>query len=298
MKFKRLSLVLLATTFTVISCGVKGSPKPPPVDKPSAVNHITLKQVGRLAVIIFDYQKSYIDGRPIREEISFRVVRDYREIYPDIYSSENTYWFFDRLSEKQQCYEVVVKTSSKSSNPSNRVCLIPQKLSDMVVAPPSLKNTDEGVVVELPVQGEVFLYRTPSYEKFIPTPYTEAQKTFLDVNVQENQTVCYYYTVKIAQNIETDYSKTACIVYRDTFPPSAPSRGKIVKNEDGSATLIWQESSSTDVIGYIVFKNSKPLFDLPVKTYYFVDKTYNDGDTYHVYAVDKAKNKSEPLEIR
>lgn len=296
MKYK--AAALLTTVFIATSCGVKGNPKPPPVDKPSSVSIITTKQVGQLALIIFQHNKSYIDGRPIKDNIMFKVIKDYIEINPDIYTANNTYWFFDSLSDKQQCYQIFVKTSSQTSSPSQKVCITGEKIPQITPPSPSLKNIDEGVIVEIPVDDTVFIYRSIDEEKFYPLPYTQTKKKFIDTQLQENQTVCYYYTIKIAQNIESNYSKTACITYRDTFPPEPPTRGKIVVNEDGSATLIWQESSSKDTVGYIIFKNSKPIFDVPVKTYYFIDKTYKEGDIYQVYAVDKAKNKSQPLEIR
>lgn len=289
---------LLSAVFVLASCGVKGNPKPPPVDKPSPVSWIMVKQVGDKGLLIFQHPKTYIDKRPIKEEVSFKIYKDHREINPDIYTSDNTYWFFDSLSDKQQCYEVFAKTSSQTSSPSQKVCITGKKVLINTPAPPSLKNTDDGILIEIPTDETVFIYKTTSPEKFNPLPYTQTQKTFLDTQVQENQTFCYYYTIKIAPNIESDYSKTACITYKDTFPPDPPTRGKLVVNEDGSATLIWQESSSKDTVGYIIFKNSEPLFDIPIKTYYFIDKTYKQGDTYKVYAVDKAKNKSKPLEIR
>lgn len=297
MKFKTI-ILLLSISFIALSCGVKGNPKPPPVDKPAPVSQITVKQVGQLGMVIFNYQNSYIDGRPIKEQINFKILKDNIQINPDIYSHENIYWFFDQLSDKQHCYEIFVKTKSMISSPSNKVCITGKKLHQITPQPPILKNTDEGVLVEIPLEDKVFLYKTPSQEKFSPIPYTEIQKSFLDTQVQENQTVCYYYTIKVAQNIESDYSKTACIIYKDSFPPDPPTRGKLIKNEDGSVTLIWQESNSKDTVGYIIFKNSNPLIDIPLKTYYFVDKDYKDGDIYHIYAVDKAKNKSEPLEIK
>lgn len=295
MKFRH---VLLSVAVITASCGVKGNPKPPPVDKPSPVSIVTVKQVGQLAVIIFNHPETYIDGRPIKEEITFKVYKDSKETHIDISKHGNTYWFFDTLAEKQQCYEIFVKTSSKISSPSQKVCITGKKIQQIIPPEPSLKNTDDGVLVEVPVDEPVFIYRTISPQTFNPLPYIQTRKTFLDTQVQENQTVCYYYTIKIAQNIESDYSKTACITYTDTFPPEPPSRGKLVVNEDGSATLIWQESSSKDTVGYIIYKNSKPLVEIPVKTYYFIDRTYKEGDIYHVYAVDKARNKSQPLEIK
>jgi len=53
-----------------------------------------------------------------------------------------------------------------------------------------------------------------------------------------------------------------------------------------------------DVIGYLIYKNGKPITEIPIKTYYFIDNQYKNGDTYEIIAIDKAGNRSKPLKIK
>lgn len=297
MKFN-LALFLLASVFFLFSCGIKGNPKPPPIDRPSSVEDVKVKQVGGFVLVLFNYPKLYIDSRPLKEEIEFKVFRDYREIKVDIANSGTLYWFFDKLSEKQQCYEIIVKTKKMSSNPSKKVCIIPKSVPSNPFPDLVLENTDDGVLIKSYTLNKLNLYKVNSPDSFYPIFLTTFEGTFLDRQVAENTSYCYYYTFYLGENVESDYSNYFCITYRDTFPPAPATMGKLVLNEDGSATLIWNESSSKDVVGYVVYKSSKPILSIPVKTYYFIDKDYKEGDVYTVYAVDKANNKSKPLEIR
>lgn len=298
MRYSIVVFLLLSITILNISCGVKGSPKPPPTDKPLAITDIKIKQVGNFALVSFSYPKLYTDSRPIKEDIQFKIYRDLKEINVDISNRENIYWFFDKLLDKKHCYEIMVKTSKKVSQPSDKVCIIAKDIKNLQLNAPILENTDKGVLIKTNIDKTAILYKTHDTSEFSPIAYKEIKGILLDEEVSNNETVCYYYTLKIDNNIESDYSKTSCITYADTFPPAQPERGKLVVNNDGSATLIWQKSRSDDVVGYVIYKNSVPLVDIPFNTYYFTDRSYKDGDIYYIYAVDKAKNKSKPLEIK
>lgn len=284
-------LLTMIPLIVSVSCGVKGNPKLPKSDRPNPVTELNIKQTGNFAVVTFRY-------KPNLESPRFEVYRD-NKIYPvDVRNTEDLYWFFDNLDTKEVCYYIVVKKDKKSSKPSEKKCLTPVGIERSNLPDLQLKNQNDGIFIKLPVNEKINLYKVSSYEHFYPLPALELTSDYTDKDVKEGETYCYYYSLYVSKGVESDYSKTVCIQYRDTFPPNPPTRGKLVVNQDGSVLLIWQESDSDDVVGYIVYKNSEPLIELPIKTYYFTDKDYKDGDTYDIVAVDKANNKSLPLEIR
>lgn len=294
----RIGSLFLPLLFTVLSCGVKGNPKPPPIDQPSPITDIQIKQVGNFGLVIFRYPKLYIDSRPIKEDVEFRVFRNYQEIKVDVVKKDELHWFFDRLSEKQQCYEIMVRVKNRSSNPSKRVCIIPKTVTHPPLVELSLENRDEGILIKTNQSKKINLYRVNSPAEFNPIPFKVIEGEFLDSQVSVGRSLCYYYTFYLGDGVESDYSKSFCIIYMDTFPPEPPTMGKLIVNEDSSATIVWMESRSKDVVGYIIYKNSKPVLDQPVKTYFFTDRDYKEGDIYTVYSIDKANNKSQGLEIR
>ncbi|MEJ5172237.1 MAG: hypothetical protein WHT47_00830 [Hydrogenothermaceae bacterium] len=288
----------VAITGHTISCGVKGDPKPPPTDEPAPVTKISTRQIGKFGLIAFDYSGMYKDGRKIQENFHFEIYKDNKPYEADIKNEGNQYWFFDQLTDKESCYQITVKTKKNRSKLSERRCILPVKIDSYNLPDLKIINTDEGVLIKYQNRDLINIYKVNSPQQFTINIHKQIDREYIDTEVENGKTYCYYYTVYISKDVESDFSKTVCIEYRDTFPPNPPTKLKIVKNEDSSATLIWQESNSKDVIGYIVYKNGKPILDIPTKSYYFIDKDYREGDTYTIYAVDKAYNKSTPVEVR
>ncbi|MEZ0323821.1 MAG: hypothetical protein ABWJ98_05895 [Hydrogenothermaceae bacterium] len=294
--FKTVSAI--AITGFIISCGVKGDLKPPPTDEPAPVKDISVRQIGKFGLIVFEYPGIYKDGRKIQENFQFEIYKDNRPYEEDIKNEGTQYWFFDQLSDGENCYQIIVNTKKKRSKISDKVCILPVKIDNYNLPALKLTNTNEGVLIKHQNRDLINLYKVNSSQQFTVNIYKQIEGEYLDTEVENGKTYCYYYTVYISKNIETDFSKTVCIEYRDTFPPNPPKNIKVIENEDGSATLIWQESDSKDVVGYLIYKNGKPIIETPIKSYYFTDRDYKEGDTYTIYAVDKANNKSIPVEVK
>jgi hypothetical protein len=291
--------LLLTLTLIISACGVKGNPKPPPSFTPSPIENVYVKQYGNNPLIYFYYDKKYTDSNPIKEDIYFVIYKNEKRINPQILSKENLYWFIDTFEKKESCYKVVVKTKRRESLPSKVVCISKKEISSLQLNPPKLELVEDAVEIYLPaVNYPKNIYKVNSKEEFIPTAsYTADSEKFVDQNVELDKEYCYYYTLSLANSVETEKSPTVCTVFKDIFPPNPPKRGKIIVKEN-QATLIWEESDSKDVVGYLIYKNGNLLNQIPLKTYYFTDKSYKKGDTYKVIAVDKANNKSLPLEIK
>ncbi|WP_297887058.1 hypothetical protein [Sulfurihydrogenibium sp.] len=289
-------LFLLLAVF-VFSCGVKGNPKPPPSFVPAEVEDIHVKQYDDSPLIYFSYEKKYRDGNPINENVNFVFYRNEKKINPILYSKDNLYWFFDTFEDKENCYKVVVKTKKKESLPSKVVCIKKIEVPKVVLNPPKIEIVEDGLKINFYVENQVNLYRVYNQDEFLPIPYVSSKNFYVDKDVELDKKYCYYYTVSITKFSETQKSPTVCEVFKDIFPPLPPEKGRIIvdKNE---ATIVWEESKSKDVVGYLIYKNDKPLNSVPIKTYYFIDKDYKPSDVYKVVAVDKGSNKSKELVIK
>ncbi|WP_028950930.1 hypothetical protein [Sulfurihydrogenibium subterraneum] len=291
--------LLLVLTIIISACGVKGNPKPPPSFTPLPVENIYVKQYGNSSLVYFYYDKKYTDSNPIKEDVYFIIYKNEKRINPQIQSKENLYWFTDSFEGKENCYKVVVKTKRRESLPSKVVCISKKEVPNLQLNTPKIELVEEGFELYLPaVNYAKNIYKVHNKEEFIPTAsYTIDSEKFTDQNVELDKEYCYYYTLSIYKSVETEKSPTVCSVFKDIFPPKPPKRGKIIV-EGNQATIIWEESESKDMVGYLIYKNNTLLNNVPLKTYYFIDKDYKKTDTYKVIAVDKANNKSIPLEIK
>jgi hypothetical protein len=98
--------------------------------------------------------------------------------------------------------------------------------------------------------------------------------------------------------LESDASASACVVPKDTFPPSAPT-GVTAVAGGGAISLIWNASTSSDVAGYLVLRAVAPATTpVPVTASPIPDTTFSDTVpagvrvVYAVQAVDTAGNVS------
>ncbi|MDP6374186.1 MAG: fibronectin type III domain-containing protein [Vicinamibacterales bacterium] len=103
--------------------------------------------------------------------------------------------------------------------------------------------------------------------------------------------------------VESEPSPSACVEFRDTFPPAAPQNLAAVGSA-GAVSLIWEPSPDSDLAGYLVLRGEapggtlQPLMTAPVTETTYRDDTGTAGVTYiyEVIAVDAASpsNTSEP----
>lgn len=288
--------ILIIIALFIASCGVKGNPKPPPSNTPSPITKLYAKQYGEKFIIYFQYTPTYKDGRNIEKPINFKIYKDNKLFDTKIFNNQNYYWFSDSFSQKESCYMVIMEVE-KSKSASKPVCFKGKKIETQKPKEPNVEVIEEGLKIIIDEDNPVYLYKVEKEDTFIPIPYKKlTTKDYTYKDVQLNKTYCYYYTI-IKNDIESEKSQTVCKTFKDLFPPLAPENGKLII-ENGNATIIFDESKSNDVIGYIFFKNDKKINDIPIKTYYFEDKDYKPGDTYKVVAVDVGGNLSNPLEIR
>ena len=296
--FKNL-IYFFTVSLILISCGKKGGPLPPISNTPIPVEHLKLKQMGDYLVLQWNYIPKYDDNRPLKN-FSFKIYQDDELIKPKIYKVNYTYWFYFPIKnfKREYCFYITVETREEKSEPSKYECLIP---TSQVPPTPELRNIElkeNGLKLSWSAEGkEVNIYR--GEDKYIvPTPVYKIKNTFnyLDKNILFNHRYCYYLTVD-NENVESLPSGIKCKRFVDVFPPEPPSDFRLIKKEN-EYYLFWTDSPSKDVIGYIIYKNGKPLVNTPIKTYFFIDKSYKDGDKYTIVAVDKAGNKSKPISIK
>jgi len=100
--------------------------------------------------------------------------------------------------------------------------------------------------------------------------------------------------------LEGGLSEPQCVTSADTYAPAAPTK-LVATPTDGGVELLWSESLSADVAGYLVLRGDNPnailqqLSREPVTEAKFRDTTARSGVTYtySVIAVDKSGNRSE-----
>lgn len=287
---------LIFITAFIFSCGVKGNPYPPYSTKPKPIEDIKVKQQGDKFVVYFNYQKLYTDDNPIKEPIYFEIYKNKNKFNTEIKEYSGYYYFFDK--DKEACYYIIVKTKRNKSNPSKEVCI---KIDENIPEKPEISkiyNTEESVVIQIKGNEKEFnIYKVSDEEDYSPVYIAKTDKNiFEDKDVALNTKYCYYITSS-KDNIESEKSQTKCIIFKDEIPPNPPKNARLII-KDGVKFIIWDESDSKDVIGYKIYKNGKVMNQIPLKTYYFEDKDYKEGDTYTITAIDKANNESEGITIK
>jgi hypothetical protein len=104
---KSFLFILLLTTF---SCGVKGSPKPPPSITPKPVENLTIKQYDGRFLIYFNYSPLYTDDRPMKEDFKFIIYKNSKKFDASLFKEDATYWFFDSMGKERN----LLSSSSKN----------------------------------------------------------------------------------------------------------------------------------------------------------------------------------------
>ncbi len=285
---------------SLFSCGIKGYPKQPLSDKPSPIENLKVKQHGNLLVWFWEFNKKYEDGRPITEPYEFYAVGfKGKPKKLKIKNYRNLYWFEEKIehTKRTYCYKIFVKTRKEESEKSDITCIL---VARTYPPSPNLKliSDEYGLRLKWSVKTDINVYRGHSRD-VPPKIYQNIKKgvEFFDINVKTGNTYCYYITVPVNKHVEGMRSTTLCMRYVDVFPPKPPSDGFLHK-EKGYVLLFWEDSPSKDVKGYKIYKNGKPILNMVVKTYYFKDNNYREGDIYYITAVDNAGNESKPLIIR
>ena len=296
----RIFSLFLLLAFILISCGRKGAPLPPISKKPLDVNSIKLKQQGDYIVVSWHYIPKYDDNRPLKE-FSFKIYLNDEEINPKLWHKENLYWFSYKipLFRKEYCFNIYVKSKDELSDSSPIECIIPS--SDFPATPEitDIELKEDGLLIKWIGEGKNTNIYKSNDEIIPPIPDKKINNKgyYFDKDLQFNKKYCYYLTVENDKEVESNKSNTVCKRFEDIFPPEPPSDFKLLKKGD-DYYLIWDNSPSKDVIGYIIYKNGKPLFNIPIKTYFFIDKDYKDGDKYYIVAVDRAGNKSKKVFLK
>ncbi len=290
------SILLLSVAFIFIACGRKGDPLPPISKKPLYVNSLKLRQQGNNIVVLWNYIPRYDDNRVLKE-FFFKIYLNGENINPKIYSKGNLYWFSFKIPnfKKEYCFNMYVVSKNEESDNSPIECIIPSK--DYPDKPKILdiELKEDGLLIKWNGEGDfINIYRSND-ELIPPLPLKRIKNlySYLDKDLVFNKRYCYYITTE-NKEAESEKSNTVCKDFIDIFSPKPPSDFKLLK-KNNDYYLIWEESPSKDVIGYIIYKNGKPLFNIPIKTYFFIDKNYKTGDKYFIVAVDRAGNRSEKV---
>jgi len=286
--------------FVLVACGIKGSPNPPYTTAPETVKDVKIKQQDGQLVVYWRYIPRYADGRPMKEQFHFEIFTLEYRVIKNINSEGHLYWFnYDFTSEKEYCFRFQVKTPTNKSRLSRFFCYIPTKNYPSIVPDLTVSIVEEGIKL---VWNQT-LFKTNVYKNrkkvYYPVPLisVEHSNSYLDKKVKDGEKFCYYITFEDKNGVESYPSTIKCVTFRDIFPPLPPVNPTVIQ-KDGKYFLVWSDSPSKDVIGYIITINGKPLNRKPIKDYIIYLPGYEKGDTIQIYAIDKAGNRSKPTTVK
>ena len=283
--------MLIPISGLFIGCGVKSSPLPPKEETLKNISNINIKQQGNIIVLNWQYQNS--------KNIKFTVFLNGKKLNSKIYKKGNFYWVEHKFKHfgSPYCFQIKV-SNDKTSKVSNLKCLSPikyAKFEDIL----EIKQAKEKIILKWnKKKGKFFIYKGDNKTTIPPIPYFLVldKNEFEDNKVVSGKKYCYYITKELKKNIETNRVYSNCTVYKDIYPPQKP-RVSVIKKQ-GKLIIILGDIKDKDFIGFLIKKNGKSLTEIPLKTYYFVDKNWKKGDTYLIYAVDKNNNKSKPVYLK
>ena len=283
----------------IVGCGVKGGPYPPFTDAPETVKSASIKQQDQQLVVYWNYIPKYADGRNMKESFRFEIYSFDHRIIKKIEKYGGLYWFrYKFTKEDEYCFRFKVITPKNESKFSKYFCYIPT--FNYPENPPEykLEIEEQGIKITWEKPSIINIYKIPK-PIYYPKPYKVVKNKiqFLDSNVTNNRKYCYYLTYENKSGVESAPSDIKCIKYKDIFPPLPPEQPRIIK-QNGTFYLIWSDSPSKDVIGYLIFINDKQITSKPVYTYSYILKNYKEGDTVKIIAVDRAGNKSKPVIVK
>ena len=153
-------------------------------------------------------------------------------------------------------------------------------------------RTSQYVLFDLEVDGNP--------ELVSPTPLAEPAYTrnYLGSVVEFDRSHCY--AVRVVDYIDEmrlmgEASQATCVVFTDTFEPSAPT-GLFAVSDAESVNLIWDPNTEVDVVGYIVLRgrSADSTFERltmePVEgnSYRDTDVVSGESYSYQVLALDSA----------
>ncbi len=295
----RFSVVLAVLIFST-GCGVKGGPYPPLSKNPATVKDVKIKQQDKELVIYWRYNPNYEDGRKMEENFRIDIFSMEHRIIKSINKKGNLYWFRHSFTQiKEYCFRFKVVTKDGESKFSKYFCYIPYIKYPEQKPEVRLKIQKNGINISWPKNNFITnIYKTDDGVYF-PIPAKTVSKTdyYIDRSVVSGKNYCYYLTYEDENGVESGPSQIKCITFKDIFPPTPPQNPKVIKKEN-KYYIIWTESSSKDVVGYMVEINGKKILQKPVKTYVVIVENINPDSVIKIYAVDKAGNKSEPATLK
>jgi len=297
--FKFIIFTALITVITT-GCGVKGSPKPPFTTAPETVKEVKIKQQDGQLIVYWKYIPVYADGRKMTERFRFEVFTLHHRVVKNISREKNLYWFTYKFnSEREYCFRFQVITSKNKSRYSRYFCYIPTLNYPQEKPEISLSLEEEGIKIEWNItQLKINIYKN-TRPIYYPIPYISVTTgySYIDRKVISGKNYCYYLTFEDRNGVETEPSPIKCITFWDIFPPLPPGNTHIIK-KDNEYYLLWSDSPSKDVKGYIIYINETPLTPEPVEGYIIKLPKIKKESIITIIAVDKAGNRSKPVILR
>ncbi len=295
----KFSIFLTGVIFT-IGCGVKGGPYPPLSDNPETVKTARIKQQDNELVVYWQYTPHYEDGRVMKESFRIDIFSMEHRIIKNIEKEGNLYWFRYSFSQvKEYCFRFKVITKRRESRFSKYFCYIPSIKYPTITPDIHLKIKKEGVEILWSENNlKTNIYRTKR-NIFYPIPAKTVSKInhYIDRSVISGKNYCYYLTYEDENGVESSPSQIKCVTFKDIFPPSPPKNLKVMR-KGKKYYILWSDSDSVDVVGYIIEIDGKKVLEKPIKTYFITVKKLKPNSVIKVYAVDKAGNKSEPVILK
>ncbi len=212
-------------------------------------------------------------------------------------------------------YAVIsVRRGGQRSPLSNIATLEPDVAPEAPVLLPALPAEGRVCIEWLPAQKDVLgrpveiggyeVYRRILPEEEYERPLNAARVvalSYVDAGAPYGVPLVYTVRAVLAKNpkVEGLPAEELALVYRDIYPPPAPSRLDAL-SEGNRVRLVWSPVDAPDLAGYLVFRaegsGEERLTKEPVADPFFTDESVGQGKRYRytVRAIDRAGNQSPP----
>jgi hypothetical protein len=279
-------------------CGNKGTPQPPLSRTPSAPYISIIQQSYKNPVVVWTPVVTFSDGRKL--SLPGKVLYTVNINFGKRKIRTREHFLLDPLPisiGEKRCYSVKAIYEGYESKPSEPVCITGGQPPENVPRVKSIKAGDRYITISLEPEPE---YSVEVF-KNAALPYTEPFKTlppgvstFKDRNVKNG--IGYTYRFRFSKNgIKGKLSKPVTVTPVDTVPPLPPGSPVMLRREKG-CLVIWEPSSSPDVVGYRILIRGKQFSTERNRIYFYFSKCPT-GDLF-VVSVDESGNLSKPVKIK
>lgn len=306
--FAHIALILFSLCLFT-ACGKVGPPLPPIKRVVPPVGDLSVSQDGNRIVLTWTNPATYVDGNPVTDLSTIRILRDGSEVatvMPGPPGARQSYAVDAGEARSQEhVYSVQVELRGGRSAVSNAAAITPMETPGPVR---DLRALVDEFSVRLrwePPETNAELVRSYVVRRADGASATVTGTQYEEM-VELGPDKSYVYTVTPVRGENPGVPGTTSEAVRveavDKTPPSPPMGLTIDRASAavGIGLLSWTQNAQADLLGYKVYRAEMPdqAWELrtptPIAASAFSDANYRSGFYYRVTAVDVFGNESSP----